>query len=204
MTLGLLNGLGGLWSGIASTFATDSGVTIDGHRQALNLQGGLLVLSSSSAAMTADGRVDAVIAGMTALLPGRLELGVTSGAESAMGGIMGSAMSLGQLVAGSAALTTTEREEVSNPDGSTTVTVTTHHAPGLELIQAQLPAQVSGPAQAAALRAQVQLAAGGTLAANTLAGFSADLPEQIPDYVALGAMSPALGAALVPAWPSLS
>lgn len=200
MTLTLLNNLGSLLRGVVSSFAQDTGEMLQDHRHDLPLQTGLAAAASNSAAMTADGRVDAAIIGMTTLLPGRVELGVIGGYEATMGGIMGSAVSLQQLVSTGAAMTETQRETVNHPGGSTTVTVTTTHTPGLELVQAQVPTQVNAPAQATAALTQQRIAAPGTLVADTLSGFATDLPAQVPDYVALGALSPALGDAPVSAW----
>jgi hypothetical protein len=200
MTLTLLNGLGSLLRGALSNFTQSSGEILQDHQQSLQLQSGLVAGASNSAAMTADARVDTAIIGMTTLLDGRVELGIIGGYESTMGGLMGSAVSLQQLVSAGVHMTETQQETVNHPDGSTTVTVTTTHTPGLQMVQALAPTRVNAPAQATAALTQQQIAAGGTQVADTLPGFSTDLPAQVPDYVALGALSPALGSAMVPAW----
>lgn len=154
-------------------------------------------LTSTQATLNADARVHGVIQSMSALQSWNIGNDLADGTDAALGSLMGSLGSLGELMSTGIGLTDTTTQTVVNADGSITVTSTVSHDPGVAKIMEKFADYNATPAGDAGVWLATQLTQGGGDVTDGMAAFSASLPQQIPDFVQAGAASGALGAGLV-------
>lgn len=153
-------------------------------------------LTSTRAALVADGRIDAVIHNMAAAQSWHIGNDLADGADSALSGLMGSMVGLSELMSNGIGMVAGGTQVTHNADGTVTVTTSYNHDAGVAQILARFDEGSSAPAQATGNWLASQLGQGGEAATQNMAAFSASLPMQVPDFVHAGAASNALGAAL--------
>lgn len=160
-------------------------------------QSSLAQLTSTQAAQTADGRVDAVIQSMSAMQSWAIGNDLADSANAALGSVLGSTASLGELMSVGIVMLASSTQVTDNSDGTVTVTTTTTHDPGVNHILEQFTDYSAAPAGATGDWLAALLSQRGEAMTDNLAAFSASLPGQVLDFVQAGAASSALGAALV-------
>ncbi|MDD5363962.1 MAG: hypothetical protein PHR30_01370 [Gallionellaceae bacterium] len=199
--MGLSNTISGLVSGLSGSIQSiiEQGLNtpMPQWQQTSQAQ-----LTSTRATLAADGRVSAVIQSMTAMQSWNIDADLAGSANTALGGVMGSVAGLSDLVSSGINMTAGGTQVTHNSDGTVTVTTSINHDPGVARIMEQFADQSASPAEDTAAWLTSLLGQRGEGVTQSMANFSTNLPQQIPEFVQAGAASPALGAALVASWPA--
>ncbi|TCJ16318.1 hypothetical protein EZJ19_05290 [Parasulfuritortus cantonensis] len=167
------------------------------QQMSISQEASLAQLNSTQAALVADGRVDAVIANMSAAQAWNIDDSLLDSTDSALGNVLGSTVALSELMSNGIVMVAAGSETTVNEDGTVTVTRSVSHAPGVAMILDEFTDQSVVPAQSAAGLLAASLSQQGSNVADNMSAFASGLVDQIDDFVTAGLASSALGAGLV-------
>lgn len=153
-------------------------------------------ISSTHTTLIADGQLDAIIQYQGSMQSWQIDSDLTDSSNAALGSILGSAATLNRLVQNNAGLSDNNVTVTTHSNGTTTITATQTHNPGLAQIMAEFAEKSSDPAQSSADNLASLLTQRGNTVANSMADFSAHLPLKALEFVQAGVASSALGTAL--------